>query len=114
MEPWYSIRNAAYLDTPALVIYPENVKKNLEILRSFAGEMQRAERLNRGADQLLDFGGLRAIRPDEARLAALCLDQPDGFVAALLVHIADDDFDSLAGEGERGHADALRPRSGDR
>ena len=41
MEPWYSIRNAATLDTPALVIYPENVKKNLAVLRSFAGEMQR-------------------------------------------------------------------------
>lgn len=41
MEPWYNIRNSDSLDTPALVVYPENVKKNLVVLRSFAGEMQR-------------------------------------------------------------------------
>src|SRR5688500_5749246 len=36
MAEWYSIENVNELDTPALVIYPERVKKNIELLRTFS------------------------------------------------------------------------------
>ena len=36
MTEWYSIENVNELDTPALVIYPERVKKNIELLRTFS------------------------------------------------------------------------------
>jgi D-threonine aldolase len=36
---WYTIRNVDLLDTPALVIYPERVKKNLTILKSFVSDI---------------------------------------------------------------------------
>lgn len=32
---WYSIRNAETLDTPALVIYPDRVKRNIDLLKTF-------------------------------------------------------------------------------
>ena len=41
MNTWYRIHNAETLDTPALVIYPERVKSNLSVLRSFAEDLQR-------------------------------------------------------------------------
>jgi len=36
---WYTIRNTEALDTPALVIYPERVKKNLDILKAFVSDI---------------------------------------------------------------------------
>ena len=32
---WYLIRNAETVDTPALVIYPDRVKRNIELLKTF-------------------------------------------------------------------------------
>src|SRR5687768_1237964 len=37
MTDWYTIDNVDALDTPTLVIYPERVKNNLNILKSFVG-----------------------------------------------------------------------------
>lgn len=39
MEDWYTIRNVEAVDTPALVIYPERVKRNLTILKSFISDI---------------------------------------------------------------------------
>ena len=39
MMEWYSIQNAETLDTPALVIYPDRVKKNLEIVKTFVDDV---------------------------------------------------------------------------
>jgi D-serine deaminase-like pyridoxal phosphate-dependent protein len=36
---WYAIQNTEALDTPALVIYPDRVRKNLEILTSFVADI---------------------------------------------------------------------------
>lgn len=36
---WYRIQNIEALDTPALVIYPDRVKKNLEILKTFVADV---------------------------------------------------------------------------
>src|SRR5688572_10783103 len=41
MEPWYTIRNIDAVDTPALIIYPDHVRKNLEVLKSFVPSMSR-------------------------------------------------------------------------
>ena len=41
MEPWYTIRNVDTLDTPALVIYADNVRRNLEVLKTFVSDMDR-------------------------------------------------------------------------
>jgi D-serine deaminase-like pyridoxal phosphate-dependent protein len=41
MEPWYTIRNIDTVDTPALIIYPDNVSKNIAVLRSFVSDMAR-------------------------------------------------------------------------
>ena len=41
MEPWYTIRNIDEVDTPALIIYPDHVRKNLEVLKSFVTDMTR-------------------------------------------------------------------------
>lgn len=41
MKPWYSIGNIDTLDTPSLVVYPEHLIKNLDILGSIAGDMNR-------------------------------------------------------------------------
>lgn len=38
-EKWYSIENMEEIDTPALVIYPERVKKNIDTLKSFVSDV---------------------------------------------------------------------------
>jgi D-serine deaminase-like pyridoxal phosphate-dependent protein len=38
---WYTIQNAEALDTPALVIYPDRIKKNLAVLKSFVGDIRK-------------------------------------------------------------------------
>ncbi|MEX1238710.1 MAG: D-TA family PLP-dependent enzyme [Cyclobacteriaceae bacterium] len=35
---WYSIKNAETLDTPALVIYPDRVKRNIDLLKTFVSD----------------------------------------------------------------------------
>lgn len=37
---WYSIRNAETLDTPALVIYPERVKRNISLVKTFVSDVR--------------------------------------------------------------------------
>ena len=41
MEEWYTIQNVDDLDTPALVIYPDRVKKNIELLKTFTDDPGR-------------------------------------------------------------------------
>ncbi|HEY3406273.1 MAG TPA: D-TA family PLP-dependent enzyme [Ohtaekwangia sp.] len=38
---WYSINNIETLDTPALVVYPELVKENIRILKTFVPDMNK-------------------------------------------------------------------------
>ena len=38
---WYTIRNTETLDTPALVVYPERVKNNIELLKTFVTDTQQ-------------------------------------------------------------------------
>jgi len=38
---WYSINNIDQLDTPALVIFPERVKENIQILKKFVPDLNR-------------------------------------------------------------------------
>jgi D-serine deaminase-like pyridoxal phosphate-dependent protein len=40
-KQWYTISNIKEIDTPALVIYPDRVKQNIEILKSFIDDPQR-------------------------------------------------------------------------
>ncbi len=41
MKEWYPISNVSELDTPALVIYPDRVKENLRIVKSFINDVNR-------------------------------------------------------------------------
>lgn len=41
MAEWYTIRNIDQLDTPALVIYPERVRKNIDILKTFVDHVSK-------------------------------------------------------------------------
>jgi D-serine deaminase-like pyridoxal phosphate-dependent protein len=43
IEPkdWYKIKNIEQIDTPALVIYPQRVKKNIQILKGMIGDYTR-------------------------------------------------------------------------
>lgn len=36
---WYSLKNADTLDTPALVIYPDRVKRNIDLLKTYASDL---------------------------------------------------------------------------
>jgi len=38
-KPWYQIDNIDEIDTPALVIYPDRVRKNIETLKSFVSDI---------------------------------------------------------------------------
>ncbi|MBO9620357.1 MAG: D-TA family PLP-dependent enzyme, partial [Niabella sp.] len=41
MEDWYRIKNIDELDTPALVVYPERVKQNIELAIKMVGTIDR-------------------------------------------------------------------------
>ncbi len=41
MSDWYNIENIDQLDTPALVIYPDRIKENIRILKTFVPEVHR-------------------------------------------------------------------------
>jgi D-serine deaminase-like pyridoxal phosphate-dependent protein len=41
MKDWYRISNIDEVDTPALVIYPDRVKKNIELLKSMINDVNR-------------------------------------------------------------------------
>jgi D-serine deaminase-like pyridoxal phosphate-dependent protein len=41
MEEWYTISNIDEIDSPALVIYPDRVKKNIELLVSMIDDVKR-------------------------------------------------------------------------
>ena len=38
---WFSISNIDQLDSPALVVYPERVKENIRVLKTFAPDTAR-------------------------------------------------------------------------
>jgi len=40
-QEWYTITNIDNIDSPALVIYPERVKKNIDLLKSMIDDVQR-------------------------------------------------------------------------
>jgi D-serine deaminase-like pyridoxal phosphate-dependent protein len=40
-EPWYHISEINKLDTPALVVYPERVKQNIETAKIMIGDLSR-------------------------------------------------------------------------
>ena len=39
MDTWYTIRNVEALDTPALVVYPDRVRKNIELAKRFVDDV---------------------------------------------------------------------------
>lgn len=41
MMEWYKIANVDDIDTPALVIYPDRVRRNLEVVKSFVGDVMK-------------------------------------------------------------------------
>ena len=41
MKDWYTIDNVDEIDTPALVVYPDRVKENISILKSFLPDTRR-------------------------------------------------------------------------
>ena len=41
MGEWYTIRNIDALDTPALVVYPDRVQRNIEILKTFVNDVAK-------------------------------------------------------------------------
>lgn len=41
MMEWYTIANVEDLDTPSLVIYPDRVKRNLEVVKRFIGDVSK-------------------------------------------------------------------------
>ena len=40
-QNWYIIRDAEKLDTPALVVYPDRVKENINILKGMIDDASR-------------------------------------------------------------------------
>lgn len=38
---WYNVNNAEAIDTPALIIYPDRVKHNIEVLQGFVSDTQQ-------------------------------------------------------------------------
>src|SRR5437764_2320153 len=40
-DSWYVVNNIEQIDSPALVIYPDRVKKNIELAISIAGSVNR-------------------------------------------------------------------------
>jgi len=41
MAEWYEVNNVEQLDTPALVIYPDRVMKNIEVLKGFVDDVAK-------------------------------------------------------------------------
>ncbi|MGN6164011.1 MAG: D-TA family PLP-dependent enzyme [Flavisolibacter sp.] len=41
MNTWYNIKNIAEIDSPALIIYPERVKRNIQLLKGMIDDVQR-------------------------------------------------------------------------
>ncbi|MEX2231801.1 MAG: D-TA family PLP-dependent enzyme [Cyclobacteriaceae bacterium] len=41
MKDWYTIRNAESLDTPALVLYPDRIRNNIKILKTFVSDTKQ-------------------------------------------------------------------------
>jgi D-serine deaminase-like pyridoxal phosphate-dependent protein len=41
MENWFEVENIAAVDSPGLLIYPDRVKENIRILKTFVGDVQR-------------------------------------------------------------------------
>jgi D-serine deaminase-like pyridoxal phosphate-dependent protein len=77
---WYSIENIDELDSPALVIYPERVKANIETLKGMIDDPQRLRphaktHKNKEVTQLLMAAGINKFKCAtiaEAEMLALC------------------------------------------
>ena len=41
---WYTINNAAEIDSPALIVYPDRVKSNITLLKTFVSHDDRRSR----------------------------------------------------------------------
>src|SRR5688572_3284276 len=41
MENWFEVENIAEVDSPGLLIYPDRVKENIRILKTFVDDVQR-------------------------------------------------------------------------
>lgn len=39
--PWYQIKNAEEIDTPALIFYPDRIQRNIEMMISMVGDLKR-------------------------------------------------------------------------
>lgn len=80
MSAWFTINDTATLDSPAMVIYPERVKANIQLAISMAGDINRLRphiKTNKssGAINLMIAAGIRKFKCAtiaEAELLALC------------------------------------------
>ena len=41
MEDWYHISNITEVDSPALVVFPDRVKRNIELLKNMIDDVKR-------------------------------------------------------------------------
>jgi D-serine deaminase-like pyridoxal phosphate-dependent protein len=80
MRPWFAINDTATLDSPALVVYPERVKANIQLAISMVGDINRLRphiKTNKssGAINLMIAAGISKFKCAtiaEAELLAQC------------------------------------------
>jgi D-threonine aldolase len=88
MTDWYEIKDIDQLDTPALVVFPERVKKNIETAIKMAGGTSRLRphiKTNKSAEaiQLMQEAGINKFKCAtiaEAELLGICK-APDALLA---------------------------------
>ena len=79
-DNWYLIDNIDELDSPALVVYPQRVKENIELLKSMIDDVQRLRphvktNKTKEATQLMLNAGIKKFKCAtiaEAEMLALC------------------------------------------
>jgi D-serine deaminase-like pyridoxal phosphate-dependent protein len=77
---WYSIDNIETLDSPALVVYPQRVKENIDIIKSMIDDVQRLRphvktNKTKEATQLMMAAGINKFKCAtiaEAEILAMC------------------------------------------
>ena len=92
MSDWYNIENIDQLDTPALVIYPDRIKENIRILKTFVPEVHRLRphiKTNKCAEvckMIMDEGiyKFKCATIAEAELLALS-EAPDVLISMQLI-----------------------------
>jgi len=80
MSPWYEIKNTLELDSPALVVFPERVKKNIQTAIDMLGDVNRLRphiKTNKSADviKLMMGAGIHQFKCAtiaEAELLGMC------------------------------------------